>query len=148
MKHDDVAAAEAKMPQAVDHALGFVEQIGDEHHQPALPDAVREQVQRLRDVGAPAERQRSSVTRIDRRWPGRALAGSIAAIASSKVVSATASRCRFIRYARDAASIEPYRSLVSYRRCVSHRRADVQQQMAIEVRFLLELLDVIPSLRA
>ena len=49
---------------------------------------------------------------MDRRWLGRALGGTIVTIASSNVVSPTASRCRFMRNASDEASSAPYSSLV------------------------------------
>ena len=115
MKDDDLAAAKAEVAQAVDDALGLVEQVGDEDDQPALADAVGEDVQRLRHVRPAPERRSSSVTRMDRRWLGRALGGTIVTIASSNVVRPTASRCRFMRNASDAASSAPYSSFVTPR---------------------------------
>ena len=74
MKHNHIAAAKSKMPQPIDDTLGFVQQIRDEYHEAALTDAVRQQVERLGDVGAAAEGQRverrgSTAGGLDVRWP-------------------------------------------------------------------------------
>ncbi len=101
------------MLEPVDDALRIVEQVGDEHDQAALDERVGELVERPADIGrAPGceplerEQQRVQVAR-----PG-ARRGTRDAMRSSKAMSPAASRCRFIRYASDAASTEPYSSLV------------------------------------
>ena len=144
MKHNHIAAAKSKMPQPIDDTLGFVQQIGDEYHEAALTDAVRQQVERLGDVGAVAEGQR--VERHEDRpqvaWTcaGRQHRGDCVIEGCQR--DSVALPVHQIRKA--CGQHRTVSQLGDTTRCVSHGCADVQQQMAIEVRFLLELLDVIP----
>ena len=77
MKHDHVGAAELEVLKAANHALGLVEQIGDEHDHAALVSAIGELVQRLGDVGLLSERQPIERDQQRAQMPGRELAGSI-----------------------------------------------------------------------
>ena len=133
------------MPQAADHRLRLVEQIGDQHDHAALDQRLGELVQRPADVRL-ARRAAAARARAAARAGGRAARSPAAAttIRSSNAISPAASRCRFIRYASDAASTTPYSSLViGARAAIAHRPADVEQQVAVEVGLLLELLDVV-----
>ena len=132
------------MPQPVDHTLRFIEQIGNEDYQTALSDAIRKQVERLRHVGTLAESQRVE-SHEDR--PQVARSCTCRQHRRNRIVEggqcySIALPVHQIRKAR-----REHRTVVQLGdtvRCVPHRRADVEQQMAIEVRLLLELLDVIP----
>ena len=51
LEHHDVGAAVAEVLQALDDAIGLVEQIRDQHDQSPLPDRLHEVAERLGDVG-------------------------------------------------------------------------------------------------
>ena len=132
----------AELFQPCSTRLGIVEQVRNQHDEAALVDGLGEIAQRLGHVGVlpqrePLQRHESIV-----RCPARALAGSISRSARRTRSSPTASRCRFIRYAR-ARRRDTSRtcSFVIALRPVAHRRAHIEQDVAIEVGLLLELLD-------
>ena len=144
LKDDDVGAAEPQVLQALHHPIRIVEQIRDQDREASLAERVGELVERTPHVGLRArdnpferEQDRVHVARPRaRRQPGRDL---LVELDEPRRVALPVHQVGERRREHAAVFELAHRRAAAIR----HRGAHVEQQVAFEVGFLLELLDVV-----
>ena len=145
VEDEDVGTAMVKELQTANDGLGIVEQIGDDDDHARAWSAPRRPAAAAsrRWCGCRAGAATSATSRF-RRWPGRVLAGTRAddAIVERHQPDAVALPVHQVAERRGQA--RGVLELARPARPVRHRPADVDQQVTVEVGFLLELLDVVP----
>ena len=134
-----------QVPRTFFELLERREQIGDQHDEPALVDAASAICSSgaARSVAVPAGLTARARASIDANGPGGSAAAGSRAIVSSNVSNAhrVALQRQKIRERRgERAGVL---GLGVAERAVAHRAAEIDQQMAAQVRLVLEPLDVV-----
>ncbi len=144
LEHDDVIAARPEMPQPLDDWFRIVEQIGNQHDQAAPDQRLGQLLQRTGHVGAPPgakalERDENAVQMAAPR-AGREPQRNLLVEGDEPGGIALPVHQERQRAGQHGAVFE-----LAHRRgaAIAHRSADVEQQVALDVRLFLILLDVV-----
>jgi hypothetical protein len=130
--------------QPLDHPLGIVQQVRDEHHEAALSDGLHEIAERLGHVRLlaefqPLQRDEHGLQVAGARAGRQHVADAVVEREQADGVSLTVHQVR-----QCPGQVRRVLELGHLMRAVAHRAAHVEQDVALEVGLFLELLDDVP----